>query len=191
MHQESVMYPDMDYRAMDTHPINDLPAEIIVQILLMYVQGVSFRHNNSRGRWVVKISSICRFWRSIVLDTKSFWCTIFGPGMRFAQLCLERSGDAPLVVEFRTEGAEYVQMIRSVLPRVREVHFRGLKNLTSVSKILQSLDRPAPHLRVLNIPLDYGNFGFENRTPPTVFASAGMSSAWTGSSAAAEINSAI
>ena len=74
-------------------PVSKLPAELVVEIFLYYHYDALQRHKEhdsysradrqERHQWWLTLTSICRYWRNIALQTPLLWSTLDPP------ICLE------------------------------------------------------------------------------------------------------
>lgn len=83
----------------DTVPIRTLPPEILAVILAMVVQS-DREYTSATTGWTnrVKITSVCRFWRSIALELPELWSSISLLPAQGVEELIARSRDHPLSI---------------------------------------------------------------------------------------------
>ncbi|RPD53921.1 hypothetical protein L226DRAFT_574694 [Lentinus tigrinus ALCF2SS1-7] len=102
---------DIEYQLNATRPINRLPPEIMVEVLLLVHDDLFKtigqednppRYRDARRLWA-QITALCRRWRQIAIATPAFWQRIdIFQRPEWLELCLERSrvkagyADSPL-----------------------------------------------------------------------------------------------
>ncbi|KDQ19235.1 hypothetical protein BOTBODRAFT_184314 [Botryobasidium botryosum FD-172 SS1] len=112
-------------------PINRLPSECISQILTMacgpepvHKEDSNSRHPRRPGKpFCLALSSVCRRWRNIALDTPRAWASIQlsdAPPFKYSELMLERSRGRPLHIR---------------------IHFPRLQGLGEITNVLHLLQR--------------------------------------------------
>ena len=78
-------------------PICKVPVEILSEILRL----VAPPRNRDDMKTLVKLTHVCQFWRSTLINNPQAWVTIFATvddRRSFVEICLERSGSVPLEV---------------------------------------------------------------------------------------------
>lgn len=118
-------------------PIRRLNADVIRLI----VAEVNSQEINATS----KCSSVCRFWRDVVLQTPTLWSTIrLGPVRldippRYAELCISRAIDVPLSLSIATLTGPYLSILAKELHRIKSLKVRISTDLPLAQGMFPSL----------------------------------------------------
>ncbi|KAG8984716.1 hypothetical protein FRB90_005152, partial [Tulasnella sp. 427] len=81
--------------------VNSLPDELLLDIFRNIIP------QQKRMKDLVRLSGVCRRWKSIIEDVSTLWSWIDGEdGLPFVQKSLQLSRDAPLDIKFETKSWE-------------------------------------------------------------------------------------
>lgn len=115
-------------------PINQLPHEILAEILLVWVsqwrEHVSQEDLIFQGkgyhRWIA-ITHVCHLWREVALNFAQLWCDFAVTGVESTDVMLTRSKHAPLVVQLYHSDAlqEPIQHVIDHIHRIRRLIFNA------------------------------------------------------------------
>ncbi|KAJ3543544.1 hypothetical protein NMY22_g3113 [Coprinellus aureogranulatus] len=138
---------------------NRLPAEILsnifLNILLQYRQWISHSGEKEGLRWM-PLTQVCRHWRSVALNCPTLWAHISFSSPAITEVMLERSRDAPLVLESSSDGGPHMHeffcrwLSQPQRLRVVSLSQRDADSL-DVNSILSKWSRPAPLLEKLRL----------------------------------------
>ncbi|KZV87424.1 hypothetical protein EXIGLDRAFT_839959, partial [Exidia glandulosa HHB12029] len=132
----------------DRAPVNNLPAEIFVDIL----SYTSFRD-------VVAASRVCQLWRTTINDTASLWAVMISsllwayerPGYEF----LRRTKDVPFDLSLRIRRPDSVQILQEHLPHIKRLTLTLECDYDApmhvIDELMYALRNPAPLLEELCI----------------------------------------
>ncbi|KAH7870242.1 hypothetical protein F5879DRAFT_991005 [Lentinula edodes] len=129
-------------------PVLETPAEvwlqIFIEVILLYPHGLTFAVNTPEPCITVKLSWVCRFWRSILQTSSQPWSSMFLPeaeeidlhgGMvHLVDMYLRLSQQAPLTIFFepRFNAGKYSDQVFNLvvnnLPRVQTLYFINYHN---------------------------------------------------------------
>ncbi|KAJ3540381.1 hypothetical protein NMY22_g4316 [Coprinellus aureogranulatus] len=134
-------------------PINQLPPEILSAIFDIVKARSKKSYGKPRLSWI-RVSFVCRHWRTIALDSTSLWAAIDFMNPEIAELMLCRTKNSLLDVSCATYSAStkcegVLRKILSQTRRLRNVFFDG--NRISFSEAFADCSGPAPHLKSLTI----------------------------------------
>jgi len=105
-------------------PINRLPPEVLSTIFRLVAGPI----NTTDLRNVIRLSSVCCYWRTVILDHGAMWSNIrlTGQNPSFVVQQLERCRGVPLHLSiniphalFRVEGAPFLDRFKQVAPIIR------------------------------------------------------------------------
>ena len=132
--------------------INGQPNEVLYEIFNAGRYGMAHE-----GLWLLKVSSVCRRWRTVATRTPSLWSNIyFGEHMlstHYTDVCLTRSQNCPLDITFRlTEFRsrfplrrflQHISQIAQHTARWRslEIQARSSADLCAILSRLQNLEQ--------------------------------------------------
>lgn len=144
-------------------PINKLPHEILIDVLILY-------DDEDINPWLprdvawLRIVSTCRHWYRVACATPLLWRTIQVSRRNFAwvELCLNRSMTAPLRISLRSPSDELLESIALHSHRIQ--HLNAIDPWTT--QPLSFLHSPMPLLEKLRLfggvnMSNTGFFGFE------------------------------
>ncbi|KZV87438.1 hypothetical protein EXIGLDRAFT_839970 [Exidia glandulosa HHB12029] len=135
----------------DRAPVNNLPAEILINIL----SYTSFYV-------VVAASRVCQLWRTTINDTASLWAVMISsllwayerPGYEF----LRRTKDVPFDLSLRIRRPDSVQILQEHLPHIKRLTLTLECDYMScdapmhvIDELMYALRNPAPLLEELCI----------------------------------------
>ncbi|KAA1477568.1 hypothetical protein DENSPDRAFT_613546 [Dentipellis sp. KUC8613] len=150
-------------------PISRLPNEILILILEFAKQAMETRisklHFNSTPAGITShpwlaLTLVCQRWRTLILNTQSFWRTIEFCSFRATQVLLERSGGASIEVGYSDnflepqspEREQILCLLFDNVERARSLWFFG----PCARRFLQTVApvHDAPALEVLRLQLN-------------------------------------
>ncbi|KZT65537.1 hypothetical protein DAEQUDRAFT_522504 [Daedalea quercina L-15889] len=140
-------------------PIERIPTELLVHIFLIV-------RDAARALSWLKITHVCRHWRTVALATPLLWTSIPAEkGPSFLSACLKRSNDVLVdVISHRCVLAvdPLLDVLHSHTRRLRTLSFPALSH-DAAKKLLVDVVTPAPSLEhlVVQVPTPSHNY-----TPP-------------------------
>ncbi|KAH9925215.1 uncharacterized protein B0H18DRAFT_381051 [Fomitopsis serialis] len=144
--------------------ITRIPTELFVEILRL----ASPPHDVT---WIATAMGVCRYWRDIIAATPLLWCAFtLLQNVRFMELCLARSNNTPISMDFRTDErfrrgpennlSQVVELMGSHISRLIRVDLR-IDHLTSakepaIGRLLRSLESSLPRLTFMSLAVKAG-----------------------------------
>ncbi|KAF8649396.1 hypothetical protein AX16_005837 [Volvariella volvacea WC 439] len=114
-------------------PISVLPAEVLAKIIRLTILEYDREkeRNQSTYRQHVIIASVCQSWRAVIIGDRMLWTKVEWPYLPFVPLLLERSGMAPLSIDFSAlpillngKGGWPKKLTRDALNLIAQHHHR-------------------------------------------------------------------
>ena len=149
-----------DYSTSGVSPISKLPEEILLSIFLMNL--TPSRHFSTCPEWqkgtILSASQVCRHWRAIALNYAILWTSIMDfdkDSFEWTQELLGRSKQMPLNISCRTVACrpKHLDLVLGLSSQCRTFCL-AVKEFTDV--FLNAIQKPAPHLEVFGVRLNWG-----------------------------------
>ena len=149
-----------DYSTSGVSPISKLPDEILLSIFLMNLTPC--RHFSTCLEWQKRTirfaSQVCRHWRAVALNYAILWTSIMDfdkDSFEWTQELLGRSKQMPLNIGCRTAACrpKHLDLVLGLSPQCRTFSLE-VKEFTD--GFLNTIQKPAPHLEVFGVHLNWG-----------------------------------
>jgi hypothetical protein len=142
-------------------PINRIPSELLVEIFRLSVHSPSASNAHIMVRDAVLLSSICSYWRTLIIATTSFWSLVplghTEGSENITLLCLKRVQTGPLDISGVSSGLSHWRAKSAIalhIQRIRSLYLSAetLDQIHSIMKCMLHLKAPSP-LKKLSIHL--------------------------------------
>ncbi|KAJ3544463.1 hypothetical protein NM688_g5740 [Phlebia brevispora] len=152
-------------------PISHLPPDILAVIFMACLDAMRMGFYIGKFRvkpysWIC-ISHVCQYWRAVALEYPLLWCWLVKTSTTFTQLLLQRSGQAPLIVD-ALRSKRNARWSKSALKAVYDFWYRIKEADISLSKMKQR-NISAPLLRRLGVLDDGRHDGGRPSDAPPIF----------------------
>ena len=128
-------------------PINDLPAEVMSNILLLNATEVMDEYPTWHKKSMSWISStqVCRQWRAVALNFPTLWSNVLFVHPELAECMIRLSKDAPLTVRAVVHGTEFIGAISKIFAQSHRLRALDLSGVAAPA-FVSALTTPAPLL---------------------------------------------
>ena len=149
-------------------PVNQVPNEILSNIFALVANAIpeelsTYLSDRESAKWL-RVTHVCRHWRSIAMASGSLWSNINFVTPELANAMLERSRSAPLSVQLFYNSPKFTNTLARILAQVGRIQSANLTGLME-KKVLSKFSKAAPILEDLvlqfagykptNLPIDF------------------------------------
>ncbi|KAI0700251.1 hypothetical protein C8T65DRAFT_286394 [Cerioporus squamosus] len=149
-------------------PVNQLPNELLVKIFQLSAKHDWVYNCRLRGDMIwVRLMLVCSYWREVACATPTLWRTIgiSGDAPDWLDLCVARSAETNLRIQFSTPSAGMIQRVAPLSERIETISIREPTDPPSLSQLLSQ--RLMPILHDLTVSIKKNQTTVDLEIPPT------------------------